>query len=127
MRLALDTNRYTDLQAGDRDVAEVLEKAAEIFLPFIVVAELRAGFSLGARGRENERKLGEFLGEQQVTVLYPDNQTSFHFASLYRQLREQGTPIPDHDVWIAALALQHNLTLYSRDGHFDCVPQLARV
>ena len=127
MRLALDTNRYTDLQAGDRDVAKVLEKAAEIFLPFIVVAELRAGFSLGARGRENERKLGEFLGEQQVTVLYPDNQTSFHFASLYRQLREQGTPIPDHDVWIAALALQHNLTLYSRDGHFDCVPQLARV
>jgi hypothetical protein len=34
-----------------------------VFLPFIVVAELRAGFALGRRGAENERVLRRFGAE----------------------------------------------------------------
>lgn len=40
-------------------------------------------------------------------------------------LRAQGTPIPENDLWIAALVRQHGLTLVSRDEHFDAVPGLA--
>jgi tRNA(fMet)-specific endonuclease VapC len=43
-----------------------------------------------------------------------------------QQLRLQGTPLPTHDVWIAGLTIQHNAVLYSRDKHFDVLPQLAR-
>ncbi len=39
-------------------------------------------------------------------------------------LRAQGTPIPENDIWIAALARQHTLRLVSRDTHFDGVPGL---
>lgn len=42
-------------------------------------------------------------------------------------LRRQGTPIPINDVWVAALVLQHGLTLYARDRHFDHLPQIPRV
>jgi len=49
------------------------------------------------------------------------------YASLYRQLRRQGTPIPTNDLWIAALVVQHGLALYARDRHFDELPQLDRV
>ena len=49
------------------------------------------------------------------------------YAGLFAQLRRQGTPIPTNDIWIAALALQHNLALLSRDAHFDNLPQLRRV
>ena len=42
-------------------------------------------------------------------------------------LRQQGTPIPTNDLWIAALVLQHNLTLCDRDRHFDNLPQLNRI
>lgn len=38
----------------------------------------------------------------------------------------QGTPIPTNDMWLAALVLQHGLTLYARDAHFDHLPQLSR-
>ncbi|MBX3424918.1 MAG: PIN domain-containing protein [Pirellulales bacterium] len=37
---------------------------------------------------------------------------------------KRGTPIPTNDVWIAAQALQHNLTLDTRDEHFRKVPGL---
>ena len=42
------------------------------------------------------------------------------------QLRERGRPMPENDVWIAALARQHNLPIVSRDPTFDDVPDLRR-
>ena len=54
MRIALDTNRYTDLCRGEADVVDVVERAEVVYLPFIVLAELRAGFAVGKYGVENE-------------------------------------------------------------------------
>jgi len=62
-----------------------------------------------------------------VEVALGYEQTTHHYASVYRQLRQQGTPIPTNDMWIAALALQHGLVVCARDRHFDQLPQLARV
>jgi tRNA(fMet)-specific endonuclease VapC len=125
--VALDTNRYTDLSRGNADVMEVVESADEVWLPFIVLAELRAGFSLGTKTAQNEATLRRFLLQPEVDVIYADEQTTHHYASVYRQLRRQGTPIPTHDMWIAALVLQHSLTLCARDAHFDTLPQLPRA
>lgn len=127
MRVALDTNRYVDLCKGVGETAELVATAEAVFLPFVVLAELRAGFALGRRGAENERVLRRFLLKPDVEVLYADEQTTHHYASVFRQLRRQGTPIPTNDVWVAALALQHGLALHDRDKHFDQLPQLVRV
>lgn len=127
LRLALDTNRYTDLCRGDRAVAEVVELAIEIWLPFIVLGELRAGFAVGTQGAQNEALLRRLLLKPGVAILYADEQTTHHYANVYRQLRKQGTPIPTNDMWIAALVLQHSLILCDRDAHFDSLPQLTRV
>lgn len=127
MRLALDTNRYTDLCRDIPEVLALVEHAEVVFLPFVVLAELRAGFALGTRSAENERILRHFLGKPGVAVLYADDQTTHHYAAIFRQLRRQGTPIPTDDLWIAALVLQHGLALCDRDQHFDYLPQLTRV
>ena len=127
MRLALDTNRYTDLCRGNAEVVETMEGADEIWLPFVVLGELRAGFAVSTQGPRNEATLRRFLLKPGVDVLYADEQTIHHYASVYRQLRKQGTPMPTNDMWVAALVLQHSLTLYARDGHFDALPQLTRV
>ena len=127
MRLALDTNRYVDLCKGDQETLRLVSSAEAVFLPFVVVAELRAGFALGKRTAENERVLRRFLLKPGVSVLYPDDQTTHHYAAAFRQLRTQGTPIPTNDLWIAALVLQHNLRLHDRDRHFDRLPQIVRV
>ena len=92
-----------------------------------MLGELRAGFAVGTQGPRNEAVLRRLLLKPGVDVVYADEQTTHHYASVYRQLRSQGTPIPTNDMWIAALALQHSLTLCDRDAHFDVLPQLARV
>jgi tRNA(fMet)-specific endonuclease VapC len=127
MRVALDTNRYTDFCRGEQAVVDVLEKAEGVFVPFIVLGELKAGFSVGRRGAENERVLRRFLAREGIELLYADEQTTDQYAIVFRQLRRQGTPIPTNDMWIAALVLQHNLLLCDRDRHFDHLPQLPRV
>lgn len=124
MRLAIDANRYVDLCRGSAEVVAQIAQAEVLFLPFVVLAELRAGFSVGARARGNERTLQRFLAKPSVDILFPTEATTVHYADLYRQLREQGTPIPTNDLWIAALVAENRLTLYSRDAHFGHLPQL---
>lgn len=127
MRVALDTNRYVDLCRGVVETVELLEIAEAVILPFVVLGELRAGFAFGRRQAENERTLRRFLLKDGVRVLFADDQTTHHYAAVFRQLRNQGTPIPTNDMWLAALVLQHNLALHARDRHFDHLPQLVRA
>jgi tRNA(fMet)-specific endonuclease VapC len=127
VRVALDTNRYVDLCRGVRDTVDLLEQAETVLLPFVVLGELRAGFVHGRRQVDNERTLRRFLLTPGVTVLFADDQTTHHYADVFRQLRRQGTPIPTNDIWLAALVLQHNLALHARDRHFDHLPQIVRV
>lgn len=127
VRVALDTNRYVDLCKGVVETVTLLEEADVICLPFVVLAELRAGFAHGRRQAENERVLRRFLLKEGVMTLFADDQTTHHYAAVFRQLRKQGTPIPANDIWVASLILQHNLALHARDKHFDHLPQLVRV
>ncbi len=127
MRIAIDTNRYRDFCAGLAEAVEQLAMAGTICMPFVTLAELRAGFACGSLSRKNESVLTRFLNRPRVRVLFADEETTHHFARVYLQLRTQGTPIPVNDIWIAALVLQHSLLLYSRDRHFDCLPQLPRI
>ena len=127
VRVALDTNRYVDLCRGVPETVELLEEAEAGIIPFVVLGELRAGFAHGRRQAENEQVLRRFLLKEGVRALFPDDQTTHNYSSVFRQLRKQGTPIPTNDMWLAALVLQHNLALHARDKHFDHLPQLVRV
>ena len=127
MRIIIDTNRYTDFCKGDAEVVERFSLASAIYLPFVTLAELRSGFLCGTLARRNESVLIRFLNRPRIDVLYPDEGTTHHFARVFAQLRFQGTPIPTHDIWIAALTLQHDLLLDTRDAHFTHLPQLPRA
>jgi tRNA(fMet)-specific endonuclease VapC len=70
--------------------------------------------------------LGRLLSKATDQVLLPGRQTAEHYARLFVQLKRAGTPIPDNDLWIAALALEHDLTVVTRDQHFQHIPQLLR-
>lgn len=127
VKLVIDTNRYVDFARGDREAVGRIQSAGRIYVPFVVLAELRAGFLCGSRSERNAANLTRFLGSPRVEVLYPDEQTTYQYASLFRQLRKQGTPIPTNDLWTAALAVQHGLHLFARDRHFDHLPQIPQA
>jgi predicted nucleic acid-binding protein len=124
VRVALDTNRLTDLFQGDGALADRLALCEEVWIPLIVLGEMKAGFYGGAQQHRNETLLRMLLAKETVGVLLPDRDTSEYYARLFVQLKRAGTPVPDNDLWIAALALQHDLVLITRDQHFARIPQL---
>jgi tRNA(fMet)-specific endonuclease VapC len=126
MKILVDSNRYRDFCEGIPEVVDIFRRAIEIHIPFVVVAELRAGFACSTKSLENERILTRFLHRPRVNLLLATDDTTRHYANLFRQLRAQGTPIPTNDLWIAALAVEHDLILLSRDEHFCHLPQIER-
>ena len=124
--MALDTNRLTDLFRGDAELADRLGQCDEVWIPLVVLAEMKAGFLGGSQQSRNEAVLRAFLAKPTVGILLPARETAEHYARLFVQLKRAGTPIPDNDLWIAALALEHDLQLITRDEHFEQVPQLLR-
>ena len=126
MRLAIDTNAYTALFRNDSRVLAAIQAATEIILPLIVLGELRAGFEAGTLTARNEASLQRFLSKPSARIVAPDEQTTFQYARLALQLRRQGTPLPQNDLWIAALVIQHDCVLMTYDRHFDHLPQIPR-
>jgi tRNA(fMet)-specific endonuclease VapC len=126
VRAALDTNRLMDLLTGDAALAELLGTCDEVWIPLVVLAEIKAGFYGGTQRQRNEILLQRLLGKTTVAVLLPSRETAEHYARLFVQLKRAGTPIPDNDLWIAAQMLEHDLLLITRDRHFRRIPQLLR-
>jgi tRNA(fMet)-specific endonuclease VapC len=126
VRVALDTNRLTDLFQGDSALADRLGTCEEVWIPLLVLAEIKAGFYGGTQQHRNEILLRKLLAKTTVGVLLPGRETAEHYARLFVQLKRSGTPIPDNDLWIAALVLEHDLLLITRDRHFQRIPQLLR-
>jgi tRNA(fMet)-specific endonuclease VapC len=126
VRVALDTNRLTDLFQGDTALAERLGTCEEVWIPLVVLAEIKAGFLGGTQQHQNEILLRKLLAKETVDVSLPSRETAEHYARLFVQLKRAGTPVPDNDLWIAALVLEHDLVLITRDRHFDRIPQVLR-
>jgi predicted nucleic acid-binding protein len=124
VRVALDTNRLTDLFQGDAELADRLGNCDEVWIPLVVLAEIKAGFYRGSQQQRNEILLRKLLAKPTVGVLLPGRETAEQYARLFVQLKRAGAPVPDNDLWIAALALEHDLMLITRDRHFQRVPQL---
>ncbi|HYI10728.1 MAG TPA: type II toxin-antitoxin system VapC family toxin [Thermoanaerobaculia bacterium] len=117
--MILDTNAVSALFAGDLELEEILDRDAVHHLPVIVIGEYRYGLARSKHGQRLERLLDLLI--QESVVLPVDEGTTRYYARVRQQLRGAGTPIPENDVWIAALAQQHDLTIVSRDAHFDSV------
>lgn len=51
--------------------------------------------------------------------------TCINYGLIKASLRKKGKPIPENDIWIAAIAMQHSLVVATRDKHFDEVDGLS--
>jgi tRNA(fMet)-specific endonuclease VapC len=122
--LALDTNAYGALIKGDVRAAQLIEEAEQIALPSVVLGELKAGFEYGARRQQNMEQLEQFITELELMILSVDVETTAFYAQVYAKLKRTGKMIPTNDIWIAALCLQCEATLYTLDTHFLAISEL---
>ncbi len=123
--MILDTNALSAFVDGDAGVGEILSRQARAAIPVIVLGEFRYGIA-----ESRHRPAYEAWLESQLPhfdVLPVTDETAVAYAALRVALRRSGRPIPANDAWIAALALQHQLPVLSRDRHFDVVPELKRT
>lgn len=121
---ALDTNAVSALFDGDEGLRSLLSSDERHALPIIVVGEYRYGI-LKSRHRKRLSALLDSL-VRDTEVLFIDDETTRTYAEVRDGLRKRGRPLPENDVWIASLAVQHRLDLVSRDAHFDAVGGLVR-
>jgi predicted nucleic acid-binding protein len=127
MRLCLDTSAYSHFQRGHDEVVALIDSADWLGVPSIVLGELRAGFSLGSRQRENEAMLRSFLANPSVHELTVDGDVSHQYADIVVALRKAGTPIPGNDVWIAATAARQGATVLTFDEHYRAVARVGSI
>lgn len=123
--MILDTNAVSALFVGDLALGKVLSGEPRHHLPVVVIGEYRYGL-LGSRHRGHLQALLETLIRESL-VLLVDETTAETYSDVRDELRRKGKPIPENDLWIAALARQHRQPVVSRDDHFDYVSDLRRV
>jgi tRNA(fMet)-specific endonuclease VapC len=125
--VAIDTNTYSALTGGDAHITSLLSSVDRLMFPFIVIAELLAGFRNGTREKRNREQLFQLLSSNTSDIIYTDMQKAEHYASIFAELRKKGKLIPTNDIWIAALARQFDLPLCTFDSHFDYVDGLTII
>jgi len=124
-RLLIDTNIYSYALKGDGDVVNVLRKAEEIGFSVISIGELLSGFKGGGREQKNREELETFLDSPRVVVYSVNEDTSEFYAEILHNLRKIGKPVPTNDIWIAAVAFQNGLKLFTKDTHFKTIAGLS--
>ena len=123
-KVLLDTNAYAALLRGDDKVLSAIGKADTLYMSAIVLGELFAGFRGGNRFAENRKILERFLDCPHVALLSAGMETADVFGVIKQKLKEQGSPIPINDVWIAAHAMETGAVLLTYDKYFEQVAGL---
>ena len=122
---ALDTNAVSALFDGDRELLAVLAGVPRFALPVVVVGEYRYGLQRSRHRKQLDVMLDGLVAEADLLVV--DDETTQNYARVREALRAKGRPLPENDVWIAALCLQHDRTLITRDSDFDHVASLSHL
>jgi tRNA(fMet)-specific endonuclease VapC len=123
--MILDTNAVSAMADRNPGLLNIIGAADEIMLSFVSVAEFRYGL-LGSSRPDPGLQLIRRL-EKTVPVFFPNEETVRHYAWISDHLKRKGRPIPQNDVWTAALARQHSLAVLSNDQHFDFVDGVQRI
>ncbi|MBE7471528.1 MAG: VapC toxin family PIN domain ribonuclease [Anaerolineae bacterium] len=121
-RILLDTNIVIALFAGETAIQKRFAQAAAVFLPSIVLGELYFGAQKSGNVEANLMRIEEFAISS--SVLTCDSETAKFYGAIKSALLAKGRPIPENDIWIAAIAQQHRLTLATRDAHFTQIEAL---
>ncbi len=118
----LDTNIVIALFAAEPILTDKIAKAKDVSVPAIVIGELFYGANKSGRPEKNSRRIERFASDN--VILNCDTETARWYGKIKNSLRKKGCPIPENDIWIAAIAFQQDLILVSRDEHFRKVGDL---
>lgn len=100
-----------------------------MYVPSLVLGELYFGAYLHAHKHHSTKYFDmydEFRALYSDAILTPDADTAHFYAAIRAELTVHGMPIRHTDLWIAALARQHDLTVATTDGDYARISNLLR-
>jgi tRNA(fMet)-specific endonuclease VapC len=118
-RLAVDSNAVIAYREGISAICKLIERIDIVFLPVIVLGELRYGAINSAKPEKNEQDISKFSDNSVIMPI--DEDVAIRYAKVRSELKKTGHPIPENDIWIAAICLELDVPLLSNDGHFQYV------
>ena len=124
MKIILDTSAYVGFKRNNTEAVEIISQAEQILFSPIVLGELMFGFRNGTRYKENISDLHNFLEHESVSLAEIGKITSDRYSRIALQLKQQGTPIPSNDIWIAAQTMENGAELITFDQHFNKISGL---
>lgn len=122
-KLLLDTNIISAWLKGETPIADKIDKAKEVHIPIIVLGELYYGALYSTHVQKNIRDIQKITAH--YSVLHIDETTTIVYGTIKAALRKKGKPIPENDIWIAAIAQRYQLTLVTRDKHFKEIESIS--
>lgn len=123
--MILDTNAISAMSSEDREIEVAIHEATQLYLSVPVLAE----YQYGLINSRYQKLLGAWLEQLKTSwpVLTLDLMTAHCYAEIRNQLQRKGRVIPVNDLWIGALAIQHQLPILSEDRHFDYIDGIKRI
>lgn len=121
----LDTNIVIGLLASDSSICNSFSSIQFSGLPITVLGELYFGAYLSSKKEKNIAALQQLV--KTLTVYQTSDDVSVKYGEVKSELKNQGTPIPENDIWIAAITLSYQATLVTRDSHFNNIKGLQIV
>lgn len=112
----VDTNVIIKMLNGDPEAIRIFDSLDNIHISVITAGELYYGANKSSQAAENMKLFKDFLREYPVIGI--DEKTGQIYGKIKAELVKEGQNIPENDLWIAATAFQHNLSIISFDAHF---------
>jgi len=124
VKIMLDTSAYVGFKRNAIETVEIIAGAELILFSPVVLGELMFGFRNGTRFKKNMADLNRFLDHEAVELVQIGRITADRYSRIAAQLKQQGTPIPSNDIWIAAQTMEHGAELITSDRHFERIDGL---
>jgi tRNA(fMet)-specific endonuclease VapC len=124
MKILLDTSAYVAFKLNLDEVVNMIASAEHIYFSPVVLGELMFGFRNGSKFRENMENLNQFMQHEVVELVQIGHLTADRYSRLASYLKQQGTPIPTNDIWIAAQTMEYGAELITSDRHFENIAGL---
>ena len=123
--ILLDSNVIIELFKGNPAVIVKFQSLSSVNVSFTVLGELYFGAYRSSNITKHLKQINNF--QNLCTVFTGNDATANQYAQIKTMLLKKGKPIPENDIWIAAIASQYDFTLATRDNHFDEIASLSTV
>ncbi|GBC94688.1 Ribonuclease VapC2 [bacterium HR16] len=124
-RVALDTNQAIAVLNNTGDAGQWIQSFVEVYLPVPVIGELCFGALNSRRSKQNLEYVEQLV--KRCQILEVSVATAQIYAHVRLILKRKGKPIPENDLWIASVCIEHDVPLATSDGHFTAIEELRLI